>query len=64
MMRDLASTQNLISIALQNVRYWPKADMTVCAAHVRFRGQSRHCFLRESAIGGKADIGIVDTSSG
>jgi hypothetical protein len=21
-----------------NVRYWPKADMGYCAAHVRFRG--------------------------
>jgi hypothetical protein len=21
-----------------DVRYWPKADMTVCTAHVRFRG--------------------------
>jgi hypothetical protein len=20
-----------------NVRYWPKADMTVCTAHVRFQ---------------------------
>jgi hypothetical protein len=20
------------------IRYWPKADMTVCGAHVRFRG--------------------------
>src|SRR6185503_1101709 len=27
-----------------HVRYWPKADMTVCTAHVRFRGQSRHDF--------------------
>src|SRR5262249_1163932 len=25
-----------------HVRFWPKADMTVCAAHVRFRGQSGH----------------------
>src|SRR4029079_8168730 len=24
--------------APQNVRYWPKADMTVCSAYVRFRG--------------------------
>ena len=40
--------------------YWPKADMTVCAAHVRSRGQSRHHRLRTSAfavaIGGKADM--------
>jgi hypothetical protein len=23
-----------------NVRYWPKADMGCCAAHVRFRGKA------------------------
>jgi hypothetical protein len=25
---------------LLNVRYWPKADMTSCTAHVRFRGKA------------------------
>jgi len=24
------------------VRFWPKADMSLCAAHVRFWGQSGH----------------------
>jgi hypothetical protein len=24
------------------VRYWPKADMSWCTAHVRFRGESGH----------------------
>ena len=27
-----------VAIALRNVRYWPKADIPSCAAHVRFRG--------------------------
>jgi hypothetical protein len=43
-----------------NVRYWPKADMAACSAHVRFRGQSGHDLVRKSAfavaIGGKADM--------
>src|SRR6185369_1633134 len=43
-----------------NVHLWPKADTSQCTAHVRFRGQSRHDFVRKSAfavaIGGKADI--------
>jgi len=43
-----------------NVRLWPKADTTVCAAHVRFRGEADMTFLRVSAftvaIGSKADI--------
>ena len=34
-----------MAIALQNVRYWPKADIPSCT-HM-------------SAFGGKADIGIV-----
>ena len=33
-----------------------KADMTVCAAHVRFRGQSRHDHLRHVRFGSLADI--------
>jgi hypothetical protein len=41
-------------------QYRPKADMTVCAAHVRFRGKCGHDRLRESAfavaIEGIADI--------
>ena len=44
----------------RDVRYWPKADIASCTAHVRFRGKSRHDRLRESAfavaIGGKADM--------
>ena len=32
-------------MALSNVRFWPKADIASCAAHVRFRGQSRHDFF-------------------
>jgi HlyD family secretion protein len=32
------------------VRYWPKADMAECTAHVRFRGQSRHDFLRRECL--------------
>jgi hypothetical protein len=27
-------------------RYWPKADIPNCTAHVRFRGQSGHRLLR------------------
>ena len=44
----------------RDVRYWPKADMDYCTAHVRFRGQSRHDHCHMSAfvvaIGCKADI--------
>ena len=29
----------------RHVRYWHKADMPSCAAHVRFRGQSGHDLL-------------------
>jgi hypothetical protein len=28
------------------VRYWPKADIVPCTAHVRFRGKSGHDILR------------------
>ena len=49
-----------IALTRCNVRYWPKADMAECTAHVRFQGQSRHDLLRMSAfavaIGGKADM--------
>ena len=31
--------------AKRNVRYWHLADMGLCAAHVCFWGQSRHCVL-------------------
>src|SRR5262245_37356265 len=45
-----------------HVRYWPLADISLCAAHVRFQGQSRHDLLRVSAfavaIGCKADMGL------
>jgi len=34
----------------RDVRYWPKADMPSCAAHVRFRRQSRHDFLRRECL--------------
>jgi hypothetical protein len=46
-----------------NVRYWPKADMSLCTAYVRFQGESRHGLSRESAfavvIRGKADIAFA-----
>ena len=29
----------------RNVRYWPKADISYCTAHVRFRGLSGHGLL-------------------
>ena len=45
-----------------NVRYWPKADIRSCTAHVRFWGQSGHDRLRMSAfavaIGCKADMAL------
>jgi hypothetical protein len=44
----------------RDVRDWPIADIPCCIAHVRFRGESGHDRLRESAfavaIGGKADM--------
>jgi len=50
----------LFGSKLVNVRFWPKADIDQCIAHVRFRGQSRHDPLRKSAfavaIRCKADI--------
>ena len=36
----------------RNVRYWPKADIGECTAHVRFWGQSRHGLLLNSAFAG------------
>ena len=43
-----------------NVRFWPKADVSLCTAHVRFQVQSRLDPLRKSAfavaIEGKADM--------
>jgi hypothetical protein len=33
-----ASRPELITLASQNVRYWPKADMSLCTANVCFRG--------------------------
>jgi hypothetical protein len=45
---------------MDHVRYWRKADITICAAHIRFQGQSRHGALPMSAfavvVGGKADM--------
>src|SRR5262249_14521274 len=35
----------LLRVFTSDVRYWPKADMSCCAARVRFRGQSRHGLL-------------------
>src|SRR5262245_5299640 len=50
----------LSSEPVNNVRFWPKADMGWCTAHVRFRRQSRHDRWHMSAfavaIGCKADI--------
>ena len=45
-----------------DVRYWPKADIPVCTARVRFRGESGHELVRKSAVanGGKADIAFCD----
>ena len=39
-----------------DVRYWPKADMSQCTAHVCFWGQSRHLGMSPFAvaIGGEA----------
>jgi hypothetical protein len=42
------------------VRYWLKADILSCTANVRFRGQSGHGLLRESAIA--IAIGVQRTS--
>jgi len=33
-------------LLVSHVRFWPLADTGECAAHVRFRRQSRHGFLR------------------
>jgi hypothetical protein len=47
-------------LVIADVRFWPLADIRRCAAHVRFRGQSRHDLVWMSAfavaIGGKADM--------
>src|SRR5262249_57962561 len=51
------------SAQVRNVRFWPKADIRSCTAHVRFWGQSGHDRLRMSAfavaIGGEADIAFA-----
>jgi hypothetical protein len=43
-----------------DVRYWPKADIPSCTAHVRFWGESGHdpglMSAFAVAIGGKADM--------
>jgi len=31
-----------------NVRYWPKADMSLCAAHVRFQGKADIALIMEA----------------
>jgi hypothetical protein len=53
-------TENRLLPFQYHVRFWPKADMMVCTAHVRFRGQSRHDLVWMSAfavaIGGKTDM--------
>ena len=33
-----------------NVRYWPKADIASCTAHVRFWGYSGHDVLRRICL--------------
>ena len=33
-----------------DVRSWHKADIPSCTAHVRFRGQSGHGFLRRKCL--------------
>src|SRR5262249_34724374 len=40
-----SKNQALKSISVRYVRYWPKADIPSCTAHVRFRGEKRtyHC---------------------
>jgi hypothetical protein len=53
----------------RDVRYWPKADIASCTAHVRFRSKSGHFWHQSghqvrrvancgfmSAFGGKADM--------
>src|SRR5262249_16138700 len=48
---------NAASPARLYVRYWPKADMLVCTAHVRFRGKADmtlcRCLLLRSLLGVK-----------
>jgi len=40
---DLPSPCPLLPYAAQSdVRFWPKADIPSCTAHVRFRGSSGH----------------------
>jgi len=39
----------------RDVRLWPKADIPSCTAHVRFRLNSGHRFLREFAFAVGAD---------
>ena len=39
-----------------DVRYWPKADIASCTAHVRFWGQSGHDFCGMSALPPLADM--------
>jgi hypothetical protein len=34
----LASTPDMVRADISDVRFWPKADMSECTAHVRFRG--------------------------
>ena len=38
--------QSGIRKALADVRYWPKADIPSCTAHVRFREQSGQCWTQ------------------
>jgi len=44
-----------------NVRYWPKADMTVCTAHVRFWGvkQTSACTNRVEFFYGSTSVGFI-----
>src|SRR4030095_5251692 len=62
---DAGPRRKRSSAQVGDVRYWPKADICSCTAHVRFRGSSGHELLRESAFavanGGKADIRVRRT---
>ena len=48
--------------------FWPKADMSYCAAHVRFQGKADMVFcgnpLLRSLLGGKADISLDKSKDG
>jgi len=56
---DMAAREVTAEPQFMDVRYWPKADIVVCAAHVRVLGVKRTWpvgGIRAVAIGGKADV--------